>query len=69
MTNLTINIDMDRKCAECGKGGAADSGLCLTCASKTLADKPMRSAIGRAVQRRTQELLALNLAQARKGKG
>jgi len=34
MTNLTITIDMGRKCEECRKGGAVASGLCLSCTSR-----------------------------------
>lgn len=52
MTGLRINIDMDRKCAECGKGGAADSGICLTCATRAMSGRTMRSQIGKAVQYR-----------------
>jgi DNA-binding cell septation regulator SpoVG len=31
---FTINIDMDRKCRKCHKGGATTNGLCLACISK-----------------------------------
>lgn len=48
----TFTIDLDKKCAECGKGGAAESGICLACATKAIQGKPMRSEVGRAVQRR-----------------
>jgi hypothetical protein len=52
MANLTINIDMGKKCAECGKGGAVDSGICLACTTKVIKGKPMKSPIGRAVAAR-----------------
>jgi hypothetical protein len=52
----TITIDTDKKCAECGKGGAAGNGLCLACTTKALSNKPMRSAIGRAVQNRIRDM-------------
>lgn len=51
--NLTIN--MDKQCAECRKPGATGSGICLTCATKAMDRKPMRSAQGQAVQRRWME--------------
>jgi len=55
MAHLTITVDMDKKCAECGKGGAVASGLCLNCTSKVIEGKPMKSAIGRAVQARFRD--------------
>jgi hypothetical protein len=33
----TISIDMDRKCASCGEGGATDGGLCLKCITDKMA--------------------------------
>lgn len=50
--NVTITIDMDKKCAECGKGGAVPSGICLRCTTKAMKGKTMRSWQGRAVARR-----------------
>lgn len=47
-----ITIDMDKKCAECGKGGAVPSGICLKCTSKAISGKVMRSRQGIAVQQR-----------------
>lgn len=32
----TININMDKKCTQCGKKGAMDNGLCLKCVTKNL---------------------------------
>lgn len=32
----TITIDLDRKCRRCGKGRAANGGLCLKCVVKAL---------------------------------
>lgn len=48
----TITIDMDKKCAECGKGGAVDNGLCMGCTTKAIAGEAMKSKIGKAVQGR-----------------
>jgi hypothetical protein len=31
-----ITIDMDRKCSECGRKGAAQNGLCLNCITKRI---------------------------------
>jgi hypothetical protein len=47
---MTINVDLDSKCAECGKGGSCANGLCLGCTAKALAGKPMKSKVGKAVQ-------------------
>lgn len=49
---LTINIDLNKKCAECGKGGALDNGLCLGCTTKAISRKKMKSAQGAAVAAR-----------------
>ena len=57
MTRI-IEIDFDKKCAECGKPGATPSGICLKCVIKAMAGKQMKSAQGKVVQRRiwkTQE--------------
>ena len=55
MTDFTITIDMDKKCAECGKGGAVPSGICLKCTTKAISGKPMKSLQGRLVQHRFME--------------
>ena len=54
----TITIKMEEKCDECGKDDRTASGLCLNCATKALQNKPMRSATGRAVQRRFLDMKA-----------
>lgn len=48
---LTIHVDMDRKCPECGKGGATQNGLCLGCITKSMRGRPMKSDLGRAHQK------------------
>ena len=53
--NVTLTIDMDKRCAECGKPGATGSGICLPCATKAMSGKAMRSPAGKAVQRRFAE--------------
>jgi hypothetical protein len=51
MADLVINIDMGEKCAECGKGGATNSGLCLSCVAKAMNfKKPMKTRRGQAMQ-------------------
>ena len=47
--NVTVNINMGSRCAECGKPGATDSGIRLRCANKALAGKPMCSRQGQIV--------------------
>jgi len=53
--SITITIDMDKKCAECGKGGAVASGICIKCTTKAITGKPMKSRQGQEVQKRIQE--------------
>jgi hypothetical protein len=48
----TITIDMNAKCAECGKPGAVPSGICMGCTAKAFREKLLKSEIGRAVQAR-----------------
>lgn len=50
MVTVHVNVDMDKNCAECGKGGAVQNGLCIKCTAKAFGAKPMKSAVGRAVQ-------------------
>lgn len=58
MARLVININMDRRCAECGKqAGVAENGLCLGCVSKAVQGKPMRSDVGKAVAARVRQHL------------
>jgi hypothetical protein len=59
MSGETINvtINMDKPCAECGKGGASGSGLCMKCAVKALTGLRMKSEQGRKVQRVLNEKL------------
>lgn len=47
-----ITIDMDKKCVECGRSGAAASGICLKCLSQILRCVPMRSDEGKAIARK-----------------
>jgi hypothetical protein len=50
---LTIEIDMGKRCVECGKGGAMQSGLCLKCTSRAWhTDKPITSEQAKAVRKR-----------------
>lgn len=39
MTAHTIEINLDKPCVRCGKGGATQCGLCLECVSKRLVEK------------------------------
>ncbi len=48
---LVIKIDVDKKCFECGKGHALQSGICLTCVNKAMSKKPMRSPEGKQFQK------------------
>lgn len=52
---VTIKINMAKKCAECGKGGAVQSGICLRCIAQAIRGVKMVSAIGKAVQARMEK--------------
>lgn len=59
MANVTLTINMDSKCAECGKPGATPSGICMKCAAQAMkAGAVMRSTQGKAVQKRYVNLHA-----------
>lgn len=47
-----ITVDGNKKCAECGKSGATENGLCLACILKAVDGKKMCSETGKAVQKR-----------------
>lgn len=58
MASLTVNVNMDAKCAECRKGGATQNGLCLSCTAKAMGPKRMKSARGLAVQLHIKDRMA-----------
>lgn len=49
--NPEIVIDMDKKCIECARGGATQSGVCMSCILRAVQGKPMRSDRGRTIAR------------------
>ena len=59
MSTMTITIDMNKKCAECGKPGASGSGICMKCACKAMKPVPvMKSSQGKDLQRRYTSLFS-----------
>ena len=53
MSAVVININLDAKCAECRKGGATPSRLCLRCVTKAMDPKrAMKSPEGRSMQQK-----------------
>jgi hypothetical protein len=53
MVDHVVTINMDQKCAECGKGGAVPNGLCLKCTTKAcFTAKPLKSDQAQAVRLR-----------------
>ncbi len=56
MPSVTITVNMDKKCVECGKGGAVDSGICLGCTTKALKGRLMKSPAGQAVAARFNKM-------------
>ena len=55
MTTHTIEINMDVKCKQCGKGGATPSGLCLACITNTLKGEKRMATIGHNVREGIQK--------------
>lgn len=52
-THTIIVIDLDKKCAECGKGGAMPSQLCIACTTKIIFQKKNpKTWQGRAIKKR-----------------
>ena len=62
---VEIHINMDKPCAECGRDGATQNGLCLDCITKVIQHKPMKSKVGRELARRR----TINEITDRIGKG
>ena len=56
MTNAEIRVDMDAKCADCGKGGRCGNGLCLGCTTKAIKGERMKSSEGAVVAARFYDL-------------
>ena len=52
IARFTITIDQNKKCLECGKGGATENGLCLNCTSKALEGKPMKTRVGQSISKK-----------------
>ena len=55
MSTTEITVNMDKKCAECGKPGSTPCGICLKCVTKAIMGKPMKSIEGRALQERIRK--------------
>ena len=56
---VMLSINLDAKCAECRKGGATPSGLCLKCCTKAMDKKrAMKSPQGSALQAKFAEQFA-----------
>lgn len=61
-----IVINLDTPCAECGQGGAAESGICLGCTARALNGGRMKSEAGRNLQyRHAEDVLQARRAVAR----
>ena len=53
MKDQVLEIDYDKKCAECGKMGATESNICLKCVTKAMdLNRRMKSRAGKIVQMR-----------------
>lgn len=66
MPNVTITIDMDKLCAECGKGGATPNGCCFGCTTKAMdPERKMKSNAGKALQERWKTIAARGVTERR----
>lgn len=58
MNEFVVNVDMGKKCIECGHGGAVSpNDICLSCMNRVVSGKKMKTHIGRLVQQRHQEAI------------
>lgn len=57
MSIPTINIDLDKKCKHCGKGGATQSGYCLECVAKMIKQGKFDHII-KPIQKATKDAIA-----------
>lgn len=48
----TVTINLAEKCVECRQSGAMPSGICLSCTTKAIQGRPMKTEVGRAVAAR-----------------
>ena len=55
-TTTTIVIDMDKKCVECGRGGALPTDLCIRCTTKIIEGKRPTTWQGRAMKKRWSQI-------------
>lgn len=54
MATITINVDMDKRCLECGKKGAVNDALCLDCITRAIEGKSMKSEFGKRYAQRVK---------------
>ena len=61
----TIEINMDKPCTKCGQMGAAQSGLCIQCATDFILDKGQRLIDESMISawKQIKQLMALHKAQ------
>jgi len=55
----TIKIDMDAVCKKCGKKGAYENGLCMSCSIK-----PLKQALHRELSKMTMDIELIDRAKA-----
>lgn len=53
--SVTIEVNLNKHCQECGEPGATQNGLCLGCIANAIGGKRMKSAVGRAVAFRVKK--------------
>lgn len=53
---IDIDMDMDKKCKECGQGGATPSGFCLACVTKALNPAKTMKTVEADLKRKAKEL-------------
>ena len=64
MTDVAINIDMNKPCTQCGQMGSTDSGLCLDCAGSNIVNREdlMKHAVARG-NKQCHDLLASHIQE------
>jgi hypothetical protein len=53
----TVTINLDAKCADCGKGGRLPNTLCLSCTTAAISGKRLKTRHGRHVAQALRQRL------------
>lgn len=57
---VSIDIDLNKRCVECGQTGTINaSPICMTCMSRAIEGKPMKTPFGQSYAQRVKDAAAL----------